>query len=1472
MSTNVTTFHNDLVGTGVNASETTLSPANVKVGSFGKIATTPLDGNVFAQPLVMTGTAVTTGPNTVVAAGTHDVVFVATEHDSLYAIDTKTGVILWKRSFLTSTGTGTTAGTNINNPLNATAITAPTTAQVQCTDISPEYGITGTPVIDAANGIIYVVPFTDEKINGVDHFVQRIHAISIKDGTDVVTPYLIGDTTGTNTNSTPIWVFGTGDGAVTDPYTGSGKKVVQFNALRENQRQALSLVNGKLYISWSSHCDDAPYHGWIADWNVAALKTSGFVLAGVFNSCPNGGEAGIWSGGGRLSFESDNATFYFETGNGSASGNLTLNSSGFPATGNYYEAVVKMTTDTTTSATNQNMNGWGLKVVDYFVPHNQAALDNADQDFGSGAPIILPDSFGIAGHPHLMLAAGKQGVVYVVDRDNMGKFDPKIDHVINAVTQKDGTVSPPVSVTGVLSTPVVFNGSIYYVSGYSGPFEQFQLSSTGTLVKTSQSANGSFGYLPGSPSLSANGTTGGVLWVTDRANNQLHAYDASSLATELWNTSQKAGGVDAPGTIDKLNSPTVANGEVFLGTANSLVIYGLTPPSTKVPNAPVLSAVATTGSSVNLTWTDSTAYPNTAATYAIEELVNGTWTQITTAPGGTTVLSVGGLKAMTSYSFRARGLNGIGYSAYSNTATVTTTNTVPTIDYSSGFAAAGTALKLNGSTKINGGVLTLTDGNISETASAFSTSPVDVTKFSTSFQFQLTSGATTGDGFTFTLQGNGPTALGANGGSLGYAPSITKSVAIKFDLYSNSGEGADSTGIYVNGAWPAGGAVDMTSSGVDLHSGDVFQATLSYDGTKLTETLTDTATGKVFSTSYAINIASYTGSTAYVGFTAGTGANAATQNIQSWTFSPNAAIAPNAPSALGAAVASASSVTLNWTNNASNQTGFVLDRATDAGFTQNLISQTLPAIPNSYTDTYTGLASGGTYYYRIRAINTAGSSANSNVAQVSIPFSPAKPTNFAVDDVTTTSISMSWTDNAGTSATGYNVLRAVNHGAFELYQVLPGLNTATPTEYDFIDAGLTPGTFYDYHVQAFNVAGYNDFDGGSATTITSAPSGVTATAGSSGIVLNWTAPTGAVTYDVYRGTAPGAENWTPIATGITGTTYTDSAVTSGTKYYYIVTAINGNVVTDPGAPNESADSAEVSATAVATAVPAPSNLTATVVSGKNDAMLTWKDNTNYAGSFVFERSTSSTFATIDVTRTSVQGSSYYEDWGLTPGVQYFYRIRSVVGSQVSANSNVATVTVPATAGAPNAPTNFAVSTYNGSTTEAQITWTDNSTNETGFTIQRSTSSTFATIDLTRTAVPNSLYYTDWGLTPGVQYYYRMRADNGSTISAWTSTVAFQTGSGALAAPTGIQITPVSGNNSQLSLSWTDPTGSASYFVLQRSTSSTFSTYTTLANSQYTGPYIDWGLSANTTYYYRIAAVSAAGQSAWSTIASGKTLA
>jgi hypothetical protein len=533
--------------------------------------------------------------------------------------------------------------------------------------------------------------------------------------------------------------------------------------------------------------------------------------------------------------------------------------------------------------------------------------------------------------------------------------------------------------------------------------------------------------------------------------------------------------------------PVVANGMVFVGTMDGLTVYGLNQP-TSVPQTPTLAANSLSGTSVNLTWQDSSQRPNIASEYLIEESTDGVnFTQVTTAAQGTNSLAIGGLSAGTTYYFRIRGLDSQGDSTYSNIVSVTPFSSAPSLNFSGGFANSASQLTYNGSAAVNGNNAEITDGGSGEASSIFTTSAVNIATFQTQFTFQLTAGADTADGFTFCIQGVSPTAVGPYGGGLGYGPDsasqgnsggIPQSMAVKFDLYSNEGEGNDSTGLYTDGAAPTAlGSIDLTTTGINLHSGDVFQVNMGYDGSSLTVTIKDTNTGATATQRYSVNISGLVGGdTAYVGFTGGTGGLTAVQNILTWTFGSTATQAPSTPTALHATPASANTVTLSWTPGSSNQQGYYLDRATDPGFTQNFITEWVPASPSSFTDTASGLTAGGTYYYRLRALNSAGSSVNSAVVSVSIPNFPPAPSNPSVIRVTTNAIDLGWTDNAGALATGYAIYRSSGGGPFTLQAALP------PGSTSWQDNNVAPGTSYTYHIVAYNISGSNGYAAISATT------------------------------------------------------------------------------------------------------------------------------------------------------------------------------------------------------------------------------------------------------------------------------------------------------------------------------------------------------------------------------------------------------
>ncbi len=511
-NTAVLTYKNDNNRTGQDPNETILNTSNINPGTFGKRISYPVDGQLYAQPLFL--------PNVTINGGLHNVVFAATEHDSVYAFDAdQTGSAppppLWKTPFL-STGVTTVLPTD-----------------VQCGDLTPEIGITGTPVIDSSTNTLYVVAFTKES----GQLIYRLHALDV--------------TTGKERTGSPIKiqasVLGTGAGSING--------VVKFNPQRERQRAALTLVNGQIYIAFASFCDVDPYHGWILryTYNGSALSQ-----ASVYNDTHNGTRGGIWGGGGAIAADSS-GNIFFMSGNGS----FTLNSGGKSAG----DTFGKMNAQLSSS------------LLDYFTPFNQSCLAAADADLGSGGPLLLPNINEVIG-------AGKQGRIYVVNRSAMGKYTAIANPCSNqGLTNVDKIVqeSPLHTTGGIFSTPAYWNGSsgqFVYFTGEGAPTKAFSLLANGKLSSsfTSQTPE-SFVHTGGNAEVSSNGSISGtgIVWIIDPA-AVLRAYDATNLSKELYK-STTIPSRDALDSYVKFSAATIANGEVFVGTKTRLNIFGENPPA-----------------------------------------------------------------------------------------------------------------------------------------------------------------------------------------------------------------------------------------------------------------------------------------------------------------------------------------------------------------------------------------------------------------------------------------------------------------------------------------------------------------------------------------------------------------------------------------------------------------------------------------------------------------------------------------------------------------------------------------------------------------------------------------------------------------------------------------------------------------------------------------------------------------------------
>lgn len=502
-TTDVVTYKNDVMRTGQNLSEATLTTANVNSSSFGLLRNLAVDGKVDAQPLYLS--------KLTVSGASHNVVFIATENDTVYAFDADSGTQLWSVSLI---GSGET-----------------TSDDRSCGQITPEIGITATPVIDrsaGAHGTIFVVAMTKDASG---NYHQRLHALDV--------------TTGAELTNSPT--------EATATYMGTSFAPGQYA-----ERAALLLLNGVIYTTWTSHCDESPYGGWIMAYNESTLAQSSVLniaVGATGTGTANQGPA-IWMSGGGPAVDSS-GNIYLLTGNGLF--DTTLNGSGFPIGGDYGNSFVKLSTS------------GALAVSDYFALSNGVAESQADVDLGSGGIMLLPDQTDSSGTvQHLAVGAGKDGNMYVVSRDSLGKFSPTANNIYQEL-QGVLTGGGP----GIFGTAAWFNGSIYYGPA-GGNLLAFSVSKAQVATTASSQSATQFEFPGTSPVVSANGTANAIVWAYENSNPAvLHAYDATNLSHELYNSNQAANGRDQFGAGNKFIAPTVVNGKVFVATSNSVGVFGL---------------------------------------------------------------------------------------------------------------------------------------------------------------------------------------------------------------------------------------------------------------------------------------------------------------------------------------------------------------------------------------------------------------------------------------------------------------------------------------------------------------------------------------------------------------------------------------------------------------------------------------------------------------------------------------------------------------------------------------------------------------------------------------------------------------------------------------------------------------------------------------------------------------------------------
>lgn len=539
----VYTYHNDLARDGANAQEYALTPANVNSASFGKLFSCSVDGAIYTQPLWVA--------NLTVSGTTHNVVFVGTQHDSLFAFDADASPCtkLWSVSLID----GAHGGTGNESPVPSSGSSA--LVGNGDGDLTPEVGITGTPVIHPTHSILYVI--SKSMSPGGTMFYQRLHAIDLA--------------TGTEKPGSPVAI------AATFPGSSGGGVSVLFDPRNENQRAALALVNGTVYAAWGSHEDKGPFSGWLLGYQYDGMSLVG---SSTLNAAPDSGEAGIWMSGAAPAADAS-GNLYVLTGNGAFDAGNTASPNR-----DYGDSFLQLSA--------------ALRVLQYFAPTDQLSDQSYNNDFGSGGATVLATLPPGSPVTHLAIAGGKDGNLYLLNLDSLGGLgDQHAWQELSVGTEGDLNADTP----GVIfCAPALWNGHVY-LGGALQPLAAFTFNTTTAKLSASGTASapaGGYGYPGTTPSVSAMGTTNGIVWALDNSlyctpaspgcgPAVLHAYDANNLSTELWNSSMSA--ADTAGNAVKFVVPTIANGKVYVATrgnntggalgststAGELDVYGLKP-------------------------------------------------------------------------------------------------------------------------------------------------------------------------------------------------------------------------------------------------------------------------------------------------------------------------------------------------------------------------------------------------------------------------------------------------------------------------------------------------------------------------------------------------------------------------------------------------------------------------------------------------------------------------------------------------------------------------------------------------------------------------------------------------------------------------------------------------------------------------------------------------------------------------------
>ncbi|HEX4387014.1 MAG TPA: fibronectin type III domain-containing protein [Steroidobacteraceae bacterium] len=1090
--TDVLVSHNDGGRTGQNLSETVLNTQNVNVGTFGKVYSYPLDGATYAQPLLKSRLAIP-------GKGTYNVLFLATEHGSVYALDADTATPIWRRSFI--------------NP--ATGLT-PRSANSSLEDLVPEVSITSTPVIDSVGGTLYVLA---ETVQSGQPAYYWLHALDFTTGADKVAAVRI------------------------QASVGSGAAPLSIDAATSEQRPGLVFSNGVVYVAFGSNGDNFPWVGWLVGYDGTSLAQ-----VSVFCTSPGGNwGSGVWSSGEAPPVDAS-GNIYIATGNGYFSAGVS-----------YGDSWVKLGTS------------GGLTALDYFSPFNQAALGSADLDLASAGLILLPDGAGSSAHPHLIVGTGKDGELYLVDRDNMGHFNGSYStpnsNIVQYIPSQIGTgiinpTNPSLPYTeNSYTTPAYWQGHVYFC-GVKDACKAFTL--TNGLLSTTPTAQSptAYGYPGGQPVISAASTsaTSAILWALERnsANNVgvLHAYDATNLGTELYNSAQAANQRDAGGAPVKFAVPTIANGKVFVGSQGSVDVYGLLSGAPKALAAPTFSP---TPSSYSGTQSVTIAAPAGATIYyTLDGSLPTLSSAVYTGP-----LSIAATTTVNAMAVQSGSLTS---PVASGTYTITATAQIRYIqgNYATPQSPQGAVTVKYLSAQQQG------DLNVVVVGWNDSSATVKSVGDSSGNTYALAAGPTVLSGVAsqaiYYASNIASAAGGANTVTVSFStPAVYPDIRVAEYAGIAAGAALDATAAASGSSAAAASGAANTTFANDLIVGADLTVQYTAVGSGFTSRLLTVPDGDILEDRIVTAAGSYSATATISPAGAWIMQLAAFKGAGGGGGTPT----PTAPSALTASAAGTSSITLSWT--AATESGgaiasYLIERCQGSGCSS--FAQVGTTTTTSFSDS--GLSAATSYSYRVRAKDGAGNTgpySNTASAQTAAA-APSAPSSLTASAAGSTQVTLSWgaaSETGGTIAS-YLVERCQGTGCSSFAQV------GTTTTLTFTDAGLSGSTSYSYRVRAKDSAGNTGPYSNTASAVTAAPTitaptslaAVSASAGQ--INLTWSAASesgGTISqYLIERCQGAGCSTFAQIATS-PGAAYNDVGLSAATSYSYRVRARDGAGNTGP---------------------------------------------------------------------------------------------------------------------------------------------------------------------------------------------------------------------------------------------------------------------------------------------------------------------